>query len=126
MFCPQCGANNEDTAAVCVQCGRSFEPSARAPLPIPGVVEPPTQPVENYLVFAILTTVLCCIPAGIVAIIYAAQVNSKLQMGDVAGAKKASHNAKMWCWISFGLGLTAVVVFVLLAMLGVINGLHLR
>jgi hypothetical protein len=95
-------------------------------LPVPGVVEPPTQPVENYLVFAILTTVLCCLPAGIVGIVYAAQVNGKLQMGDLAGAKSASDNAKMWCWISFGLGLAVVVVSLLLMMLGVIGGLHGR
>jgi hypothetical protein len=126
MFCPQCGANNADTAVVCVQCGRSFPPAATAPLPVPGVVEPPTQPVENYLVFAILTTVLCCLPAGIVGIVYAAQVNGKLQMGDLAGAKSASDNAKMWCWISFGLGLAVVVVSLLLMMLGVIGGLHGR
>jgi len=126
MFCPQCGANNADTAAVCLQCGRSFQPAALAPLPAPGVFEPPTQPVENYLVFAILTTVLCCLPTGIVGIVYAAQVNGKLQMGDVAGAKSASDNAKMWCWISFGLGLAAVVVSILLTTLGVIGGLHGR
>lgn len=126
MFCPQCGANNADTAAVCMQCGRSLQPAAPAPLSVPGVVQPPLQPVENYLVFAILATVLCCLPTGIVAIIYAAQVNSKLQIGDLAGAKAASDNAKMWCWISFGLGLAVTVVSVMLMMLGVISGLHQR
>lgn len=39
---------------------------------------------------------------GIVAIIYAAQVNSKLHTGDIAGAQAASKNAKMWCWIALG------------------------
>ena len=65
-----------------------------------------------------LTTVLCCLPAGIPAIVYAAQVNGKLQAGDVAGAKAASDNAKMWCWISFGLGLGVFVVYGILAMVG--------
>jgi len=32
--------------------------------------------------------------------VYAAQVNGKLQAGDVAGAQKASRRAQMWCWIS--------------------------
>jgi uncharacterized membrane protein YvbJ len=126
MFCPQCGANNADTAAVCTQCGRSLQPAAPAPLSVLGVVQPPLQPVENYLVFAILATVLCCLPTGIVAIIYAAQVNGKLQIGDLAGAKAASDNAKMWCWISFGLGLAVTVVSVMLMMLGVVSGLHQR
>lgn len=126
MFCPQCGANNADTAVVCMQCGRNLQPGAPTPLNIPGVVQPPAAPIENYLVFAILSTVLCCLPAGIVAIIYAAQVNSKAQMGDLAGAKAASDNAKMWCWISFGLGLAVIVGSVMLMMLGVISGLHQR
>jgi uncharacterized membrane protein YvbJ len=126
MFCPQCGANNADTAAVCMQCGRNLQLSAPSPLNIPGVVQPPAAPIENYLVFAILATVLCCLPAGIVAIIYAAQVNSKAQMGDLVGAKATSDNAKMWCWISFGLGLAVIVVSVMLMMLGVISGLHQR
>lgn len=77
--------------------------------------------VPNYLVFAILTTVLCCLPAGIPAIIYAAQVNGKLQAGDLAGAKAASNNAKMWCWLSLGIGLVASLFWLLLFGLGMIR-----
>ncbi len=107
MFCPQCGANNADNAAVCVQCGRTLQtapvvqPPATQPMPMqtPGVVLPPGTTVQNYLVFAILTTVFCCLPAGIVAIVYAAQVNGKLQAGDYAGAQLASKNAKLWSFL---------------------------
>jgi len=65
----------------------------------------PAKPVSNYLVPAILTTIFCCLPFGIVAIVYAAQVNSKLQAGDYNGAVHSSRNAKIWSWVSFGLGL---------------------
>lgn len=125
MFCPQCGASNADNAAVCVQCGRSLQAgTAPMPLPVTGVVIPPGPPVQNYLVFAILATVFCCLPAGIPAIIFAAQVNGKLQAGDHVGAQAASSNAKMWCWISFGMGLATIGLSVLLGMLGVLSGLH--
>jgi hypothetical protein len=67
--------------------------------------------VPNYLVFAILTTVLCCLPAGIAAIVYAAQVNGKLQAGDIAGAQAASKNAKMWCWIAAGAGVAVGLIY---------------
>jgi hypothetical protein len=77
--------------------------------------------VPNYLVFAILVTVLCCLPAGIPAIIYAAQVNSKLQAGDVAGAQQSSKNAKMWCWIAVGTGLFFMVCYALLIVLGILS-----
>jgi len=79
----------------------------------PGQAAPTTLvDVPNYLVFAILATVLCCLPAGIPAIVYAAQVNGKLQAGDIAGAQAASRNAKMWCWISLALGLVFTLVMV--------------
>ncbi len=125
MFCTQCGANNADTAAVCVQCGRNLQ---AAPPPVPlqttGIVLPPGATVQNYLVFAILATVFCCLPAGIPAIVYAAQVNGKLQAGDLAGAQAASNNAKMWCLISLGLGLGTIVLYVILIMVGVLSGIH--
>lgn len=128
MFCPQCGTNNVDTAAVCVQCGRNLQPGVPAVPPPTGVVMPPgavpAATVPNYLVFAILTTVLCCLPAGIPAIVYAAQVNSKLQIGDIAGAQNASSNAKMWCWIAFGLGLASVGISIVMVMIGAIGSMH--
>lgn len=127
MFCPQCGTNNADTAVVCVQCGRNLQPGIpAAPMAVPGVAMPPATSVPNYLVFAILATVFCCLPAGIPAIIYAAQVNGKLQAGDYAGAQAAANNAKMWCWIAFGLGLAFIVLYALLIMVGVLSGLHSR
>ena len=42
----------------------------------------PVQTVPNYLVQAILTTLFCCLPLGIVSIVFATQVNSKLSVGD--------------------------------------------
>ena len=76
---------------------------------------PPEQqqsygPVPNYLAWAIVSTILafclCCVVGaipGVVAIVFAAQVNSKLAAGDRDGAAKASKNAKLWCWITTGL-----------------------
>jgi len=43
---------------------------------------------------AILVTLCCCLPVGIVSIIYATQVNTKRDAGDVAGALEASENAR--------------------------------
>ena len=46
-----------------------------------------------------------------VAIIFAAQVNSKLATGDLAGARDASAKAKMFCWIAFLLGIVVCVIY---------------
>lgn len=53
---------------------------------------PPTN-----MVWAIITTLLCCTPLGIVAIFYAVKVKNKYAMGDIAGAKKASETGAWWC-----------------------------
>jgi len=124
MFCTQCGANNADNAMVCVQCGRNLQTTTPTPLQATGVVLPPGATVQNYLVFAILATVFCCLPAGIPAIVYAAQVNSKLQAGDLAGAQLASKNAKLWCLISLGLGLGIMGLYAMLIAMGMLTSLH--
>ena len=71
---------------------------------------PPGTKVPNYLVQSILVTLCCCLPLGIVSIVYAAQVNGKLQAGDYDGAVTASNNAKKWCTWAFILGIIANVI----------------
>ncbi len=87
----------------------------------PSAVIPPggAPAVSNYLVPAILVTVLCCLPTGIAAIVYAAQVNTKLATGDVAGAQESSRKAKLWCWISAGAGLGVGIIYAIFAFLAI-------
>src|SRR3982751_4701399 len=68
--------------------------------------------VPNYLVLAIIS-LFCCLPLGIVAVIFAAQVNGKVAAGDTAGALDASKKAKMFSYISIGLGLAGIICYVL-------------
>ena len=81
---------------------------------------PPSQMphVPNYLVQAILVTIFCCLPAGVVSIVYAAQVNGKLQSGDLAGAQEYSSNARTWAWVSFGVGLGLGLIWIVFGILG--------
>src|SRR4026209_2826337 len=68
---------------------------------------PPTETttsVPNYLIPAIISAI-CCFPLGIISIIFAAQVNSKVTAGNVAGALDASKKAKMFSYIFIGLGI---------------------
>ncbi|MBB1086956.1 CD225/dispanin family protein [Lysobacter sp. SG-8] len=78
--------------------------------------------VPNHLVWAILSTILCCLPAGIVSIVYAAQVNGKLAAGDIAGAQDASNKAKTWAWVAFGVGIAGVLIYVGLVGMGMMSG----
>ena len=120
IYCQHCGTQNESLATICGQCGTPLR-TAGAQVAAPGAA-PGAQPakVENYLIPAILVTVCCCVPLGIPAIVYAAQVSSKLQAGDLAGAQASSRNARTWCIVAFVAGAAGVVVYVLLALVGAI------
>ncbi len=78
--------------------------------PPPGPGTPGSVP--NYLVLAIIS-LFCCLPLGIVAVIFAAQVNNKVAAGDTAGALDASKKAKMFSYIALGLGLAGIICYVL-------------
>jgi hypothetical protein len=80
--------------------------------------------VPNYLVPAILS-LFCCWPLAIVAIIFAAQVNGKVAAGDIAGAMDSSKKAKMFSFISIGLGVLLILCYVIfLVFLGGIGALQ--
>jgi hypothetical protein len=81
------------------------------------------SPPPNYLAWSIVTTIFCCLPFGIVSIVYAAQVNSKWQTGDYEGARLASKNAKTWAWVAFAAGIAAGLIWSLMIMIGAVAGL---
>ncbi|WP_141585931.1 CD225/dispanin family protein [Actinomadura sp. WMMA1423] len=91
---------------------------AYPPAPPPPPQSSPGTPPPNHLPWAIATTILCCLPAGVVSIVFAAQVNSKWQAGDHAGALKSSKNAKTWAIVSAVLGLIVGVIYGVLAAVG--------
>lgn len=83
------------------------------PIYAPGYQEngAPGNPPNNYLWLSILTTLLCCLPLGIVGIIYSTQVMSKWNSGDFAGAEASARNAKTWSLVGIGLGLATSVLY---------------
>ena len=83
---------------------------------------PDAPPPNNNLVLAIVATVIsvifCCVPHGVVSLIFATQVNRKSAAGDLQGALNAARQAKVWAFVSIAL---AVVGLVLAVVLGVLN-----
>ncbi len=124
MFCWKCGSQNDDNAYRCVQCNEVIQKDAAggstgqnfqaSPAYGGGHSHYSTEHVPSYLAQAILVTLFCCLPFGIVSIVYAASVNSKVRMGDVYGARMASDKARSWAWASFGCGLVATILWFLL------------
>ncbi len=104
--------------------------SSTSPAPVPQAattVHPATiQPrpkIPSYLVQSILCTLFCCLPFGIPAIVFASRVNNKIATGDIDGAQEDSKKAKMWCWISFGLGLVIFVFYAVMMAIGLFSGI---
>ena len=66
---------------------------------------------KSHMTAAVLATILCCTIPGIVAIVYAGSVNSRLAAGDVEGARRASSKAEGWVIASFVLGLLSATLW---------------
>jgi len=104
MFCPNCGVEVSEKAVVCVKCGVSL---SNKPLT-------PTEPEpKTWLVESILVTIFCCLPFGIAGIVNAANVSSKYSAGDLEGANKASQQAGKWTKLSFWIGLSVWVLYII-------------
>lgn len=76
------------------------------------------QPMPStYLAWSIITMLICCIPTGIVALIYSCKVSSRWATGDFDGARKASETAAMWIIVSVVLGLIIIPFQILFALI---------
>lgn len=110
MYCWKCGSQNDDNAYKCVKCGEILQHAE-------GGGGAPPQKIPNYLTQSILVTLFCCLPLGIPAIVFSAQVNGKVQAGDIQGAIDSSRKAKTFVWWSFGAGLALTLVYTVITVL---------
>jgi Interferon-induced transmembrane protein len=94
------------------QPGWQGQPPPGYPAPQPGW--PAQREPDNYLVWAILVTVLCCLPFGIVSIVYSTKVSGLWTQGRYAEAQSAADSAKKWAIIGAITGVAASVIGVIL------------
>lgn len=78
---------------------------------------PPLGPAESNLAMAIIVTLLCCMPLGIPAIVYASQVADHNARGDYVAAHAASGKAENWAAWSAGVVILGVLVVCVLGVL---------
>ena len=96
---------------------------SRAPVNVnvhtyPAQLQYPPRP---YLAFAVLVTVFCFLPTGIVALVNALRVNSLWKRQQHDKARKASRRARNWGLLSLAIGIVAVVVVVFWASINYLN-----
>lgn len=76
-----------------------------------GTPQPGENKPDNFLPWAILSTILCCLPFGVVAIVYATQVDTYWFSGDREAARRAAQRARMWTWVSVGVAAVGVILY---------------
>ena len=93
-----------------------FATQAEDPIPRqPYTQQPPHVAPSTHLVEAILATLFCCLPLGIVAIIKAVKVSNANSRGDYETAAAESAEAFKWVKFSVLAGLIYLVVMVVIS-----------
>ena len=124
-YCTQCGQPISENSRFCTNCGA----------PIPQETNETTEPTyaqsqtqtqsqsrmmaqrpKSYLALAILTTIFCCLPFGIVSIVFAAKVDNYWNAGDYYHAEESSGKAKRWALAAIITGIVAGLAYTLLIM----------
>lgn len=129
MYCIKCGAYLDDSATFCPKCGTNVTqttPTSQAQ-PIPSTdqnyqsqVSPTPQqfPPSSNLVWGILTTIFCCLPLGIVSIVYASKVEGLWASGNYNEARAAARKAGTWAmWSAISVAIIFVLYIILAAIL---------
>ena len=93
--------------------------SAGGPGPAMQGVPPGAPMPPNYLAQAIIATLFCCLPLGVVAIIKASQVSSAYQVGNYPLAVARSNDAKLWVNIAAVAGVLVGFGYLAIMALGV-------
>ena len=101
-FCPKCGqaVDGEPQQQVYQQPAQAYQQPQQHR----------AQPNSN-MVLAILTTIFCCLPTGIYAIIQASKVDKLYMSGEYDEAIRVAGEAKKWSYIGIVLAVIGWIIY---------------
>ena len=84
----------------------------------------PQKPVNwvPYLILSIISTLCCCLPFGVVGIVFSAKINSAMMAGNFEEAQNNAKMARIWIIVSFAIGLLTWLIYMVLIVTGAVSG----
>ena len=116
MFCKNCGAELPEGSRFCTSCGCDQTVN-----PVVGQYNAAAhgERPSTYLLLSILVTIFCCVPFGIVGIVYAAKVDSYWNSGRYEEARDFSRKARTWSLLGLFSMLLLWLAYIILIVAGV-------
>lgn len=110
--CNECGRQVSTQAKNCPNCGAPIVTSEN--IKIEHYIEQKPAKPEDNLVWAIISTLCCCLPFGVVSIVHSAKVDSLYHSGNYAEAQKEADIAKKWAIRSVVAAIVFWVLYIIL------------
>ena len=84
----------------------------------------PQEPVNwvPYLILSIISSLCCCLPFGVVGIVFSAKINSAMLAGNLEEAQNNAKMARIWIIVSFAIGLLTWLIYMVLIVTGAVSG----
>lgn len=75
----------------------------------------------DYLIAAIISTICCCLPFGIAAIVYALKIDTAVAVGNMADAQRFAKISRNWIIASVAIGVIVLGGYTILYATGNIS-----
>lgn len=123
--CRECNAPISSEAPSCPHCGAPALKQSQEPAPAPscGPCRTPELPPKTWLLESILATIFCCLPLGVVGIIYASKIESAWYAGNRELALSSARSAKSWTIAAFWVGLGSCLLYIIFYVIIIAFGL---
>nr|WP_122013666.1 CD225/dispanin family protein [Maliibacterium massiliense] len=100
--CAYCNGEMPQDASCCPSCGR---------------VQPTRETYNDYLPWSIVAVILCAyLPTSIVALVFSILARQSYAQGNETDARAKARTAKLFLWITLGIGAAMLVLGVLWTM----------